>query len=99
MITEIAQFDIKPGTEDEFEAGVKKAVPIFERAAGCHGVDLRRSVEKPNVYWLFVVWETLEDHTVGWRSSAGFQEWRKLVAHCFAAPPDVQHANQILSFG
>jgi quinol monooxygenase YgiN len=99
MITEIAQFDIKPGTEAEFEAGVKKAVPIFERADGCHGVDLRRSVEKPNRYWLFVVWETVEHHTVEWRNSPDFQEWRKLVGHCFAAPPDVQHTNQILSFG
>ena len=30
MITEIAQIDIKPGMEAEFEAGVKKAVPIFK---------------------------------------------------------------------
>ena len=34
MITEIAQIDVKPGTEAEFEKGVKQAVPIFKRAKG-----------------------------------------------------------------
>ena len=32
MILEIAQIDVKPGLEAEFEAGVKKAAPIFKRA-------------------------------------------------------------------
>jgi glucose-6-phosphate dehydrogenase assembly protein OpcA len=28
-------------------------------------------------------------------STAGrLLEWRKLVAHCFAAPPDVEHVTQ-----
>ncbi len=96
MITEIAQIDIKPGTEADFEAGVKKAVPIFQRAKGCHGMELRRSVEKPSRYRLVVVWETVEHHTVEWRNSPDFQEWRKLVAHCFASPPDVEHVTQIM---
>src|SRR6266702_5339245 len=34
MITEIAQIDVKPGTEAEFENGVKQAVPLFKRAKG-----------------------------------------------------------------
>jgi heme-degrading monooxygenase HmoA len=91
MILEIAQIDIKPGMEQDFESGVGKATPIFKRARGCRGLELRRSIEKPNRYRLFVKWETLENHTVDFRGSADFQEWRKLVGHCFAAPPDVEH--------
>ena len=63
--------------EAEFEAAVKKAAPIFQRAKGCHGMELRRSIEKPSRYRLFVNWETLEDHTVGFRNSPEFQEWRR----------------------
>jgi len=48
MITEIAQIDVKPGAEAEFENGVKNAVPIFKRAKGCRSMELRRSIEKPS---------------------------------------------------
>jgi heme-degrading monooxygenase HmoA len=94
MIREIAQIDVEPGMEAEFEAGVTKAVPIFRRAKGCNGMSLERSHEKPQRYRLFVLWETLENHTVDFRNSADFQEWRKLVGHCFAAPPDVEHTRE-----
>jgi len=96
MITEIAQIDVKPGMETEFETGVKNAAPIFKRAKGCHGMELQRSFEKPARYRLFVTWETVEHHTKDFRESADFQEWRKLVGHCFAAPPEVEHVRQVV---
>jgi quinol monooxygenase YgiN len=96
MITEIAQIDVKPGMEAEFEAGVKSAAPIFQRAKGCRAMELRRSVEKPSRYRLFVAWETVEDHMVSFRNSPDFQEWRKLVGHCFATPPEVEHVQQVV---
>ncbi len=91
MILEIAQIDVKPGMEAEFEAGVAKAAPLFQRAKGCSGLELQRSIEKPSRYRLFVRWATLEDHTVAFRGSADFQEWRRLVGHCFERPPEVEH--------
>jgi heme-degrading monooxygenase HmoA len=96
MITEIAQIDITPGMEAEFERGVKSAAPIFKRAKGCRGMNLQRSKEKPSRYRLFVGWVTVEAHTIDFRGSADFQEWRKLVAHCFASPPEVEHVAQVL---
>jgi len=96
MIIEIAQIDVKPGTEAEFEKGVKQAVPLFRRAKGCRSMELRRSIEKPTRYRLFVGWDTVENHTDDFRGSADFQEWRKLVAHCFASPPDVEHATDVV---
>jgi quinol monooxygenase YgiN len=96
MITEIAQIEIKPGMEAEFEAGVKKAVPIFKRAKGCVSVALQRSHEMPQRYRLFVGWATLENHTKDFRESADFQEWRKLVGHCFAGPTNVEHIAEVL---
>ena len=93
-VTEIAQIDIKPGMEAEFEAGVAKAAPLFKRAKGCEAMRVERSVEKPQRYRLFVKWATLENHTVDFRASPDFQEWRKLVGHCFASPPEVEHTQE-----
>ena len=64
MILEIAQIDVKLGLEEEFEANVAKAVPLFQRARGCRAMELQRSIERPNRYRLMVRWETLENHTV-----------------------------------
>jgi quinol monooxygenase YgiN len=96
MILEIAQIDVRPGLEAEFEAGVAKAVPIFRRAKGCHGLELKRSIEQRARYRLLVAWETVERHTVDFRNSADFAEWRKLVGHCFAGTPDVEHVEDTL---
>jgi heme-degrading monooxygenase HmoA len=97
MYLEIAEIEIKPGLEAEFEAGVTKAAPLFKRAKGCQGMELQRSVERPSRYRLFVRWETVENHNVDFRGSSDFQEWRKLVGHCFAAPPAVEHTRKVVA--
>jgi len=66
-------------------------VPFFRAAKGCHGLELVRSIEHPQRYRLLVTWETVENHTVDFRGSAGWQEWRKLVGDCFAGTPAVEH--------
>ena len=95
MVTEIAQIDVKPGTEKEFEAAVAKARAAFGRSKGFRGFELHKSIEKPQRYRLMVKWQTLENHTVDFRGSSDFQEWRKLVGHCFAAPPEVEHVSTV----
>ncbi len=72
MITEIAQIDVKPGTEKDFEAAVAKARAAFGRSKGFHGFELHKSIEKPQRYRLMVKWETLENHTVDFRGSDNF---------------------------
>ncbi len=44
MITEIAQIDVKPGTEKDFEAAVAKARPLFLRAKGGKGAGWSGSI-------------------------------------------------------
>jgi len=96
MILEIAQIDIKPGSEAAFETAVRQAVPLFKRAKGCSAMTLARSAEMPSRYRLFVQWETLENHMVDFRESADFKEWRSLVGSYFAAPPEVEHVHETL---
>ena len=96
MFLEIAQVEIKPGQEAEFEAGVVKAASLFQRAKGCKAMSLQRSVEKPTRYRLFLTWDTVENHTKDFYGSANWQEWRKLVAHTFAGPPEVEHVREVV---
>jgi heme-degrading monooxygenase HmoA len=95
VITEIALFDLQPGKENEFEAGVKAAMPLFRRAKGLKEFRVHRSIEKPSRYRLIIKWETFENHTIDFRGSEDYQEFRKLVSHCYAAPPDVEHVREI----
>jgi heme-degrading monooxygenase HmoA len=95
MVTEIAQLEVKAGLEAEFEAAIEKATSIFKNSKGCLSMDLGRSLEKPSRYRLFIRWETVEDHTVGFRNSPGGQEFRGLVGHCLASPPEVEHMQRV----
>ncbi|MGO8954510.1 MAG: antibiotic biosynthesis monooxygenase family protein [Rhodomicrobium sp.] len=97
MIFEIAEIEVKAGEEAAFEAGVAKAVPLFQRAKGCRGMELQRSVETPSKYRLVVKWETIEDHMVHFRGSEDFQEWRRLAGPHFASAPVVGHTHTVLS--
>ena len=97
MIFEIAEIEVKAGEEAAFEAAVAKAVPLFQRSKGCHGLALQRTFEKPTKYRLVVTWETVEDHIVHFRASEEFQEWRKLVGPHFASPPAVEHTHTVLA--
>ena len=95
MYLEIAVLPIKPGTERDFETRVQKAAPLFQRAKGCRGLSLRRSLEVPSRYRLFVQWQTLDDHT-GFCASADHETWRQLVVPCLAGPPAVEHVTEVV---
>ena len=97
MITEIAQIEVKAGSEADFEAAVGKARDAFGRAKGFHGFELHRSIEKPQRYRLMVKWDTLENHTVDFRGSENFTEWRGLVGDFFASPPEVEHTETVVT--
>lgn len=98
MILEIAQIDIKPGFEQEFEEGVRRATLLFLRAAGFRSFQLRKVVEKPHRYQLVVGWRSVEDHVVGFVGSSDFKAWRELVGHCFERLPYVEHSSMVMSW-
>ncbi|MEU6602709.1 antibiotic biosynthesis monooxygenase family protein [Streptomyces flaveolus] len=97
MITEVARIDVRPGSEEAFEQAVAEAIPVFLDAAGCRGIALHRVVEHPRRYRLVVCWESVEHHTVTFRASGGFRQWRALAGPHFATPPEVEHTYTVLS--
>lgn len=96
MITEIAEIEVVAGQEAAFEAAVETARSLFTAAAGCHGIELQRSIEEPTRYWLFVRWHDVDSHMVSFRQSAAFVRWRELVGPHFAGPPRVQHGEVVV---
>ena len=95
MITEIAQIEIKPGTEKDYEAAIAKAVAL-PPPTGFHGFELHRSIEKPQRYRFIARWDSVEAHNA-FRASASFVEWRALVGAYYAGPPDVEHTETVVS--
>jgi heme-degrading monooxygenase HmoA len=91
MILEQAVLDVKPGLEREFEAAFAKAERIISKSPGYLSHELKRCIEKTGRYLLLVRWRTLEDHTVGFRQSAPYQEWKKLLHHFYDPFPTVEH--------
>jgi heme-degrading monooxygenase HmoA len=92
MILEIADIRIHAGQNAAFEAAIAKgAGEVIAHAKGFKGFKVNRSIESPERYVLQIFWETLEDHTVGFRESPAFPAWRAIVGPFFAAPPVVEH--------
>jgi heme-degrading monooxygenase HmoA len=98
MILEVAILDIIPDKESEFQAAFAKASPIISSIPGYISHQLQRCIEKQNRYILFVHWETLEAHTVGFRSSEGYQEWKKLLHHFYDPFPTVEHYEMVQQY-
>ena len=92
MILEIADIRIKPGTQTQFETAIEQGVKnVISKAKGFKGYKINKVVESPERYVLMIFWQTLENHTVDFRESPAFQEWRALVGPYFAVPPAVEH--------
>lgn len=91
MIVEHAEFTITPGREAEFEQAFVRGHRFIAQSPGYHWGRLIRQIENPGTYLLLVGWETLEAHTVEFRGSELFRQWRGEVGEFFAAPAAVTH--------
>jgi heme-degrading monooxygenase HmoA len=92
MILELADIRIQPGKHAEFEDAIQRGLTqVIAKAKGFRGYKVNKGIESPERYVLTIFWETLENHTVDFRQSPAFQEWRAIVGPYFAAPPAVEH--------
>ena len=91
MIVETATIAVQPGREDEFVRALEDAKLVLAQAHGWQGITVHRGIERSSVFLLAITWETLEDHTEGFRGGALFGQWRALIGPYFAEPPEVEH--------
>jgi heme-degrading monooxygenase HmoA len=95
MILEGAILNVKLGQEREFESAFGRAQAIIASMPGYLSHQLHSCIEQSGRYLLLVNWKTLEDHTVGFRESAQYQHWRRLLHHFYDPFPEVEHYQAI----
>ncbi|CAM3133926.1 antibiotic biosynthesis monooxygenase family protein [Vibrio neptunius] len=95
MILEVAILDVKPDMEKDFEQNFAKAQAIISSMKGYVSHQLQRCIENPGRYILLVNWQTLEDHEIGFRQSAEYQEWKALLHHFYDPFPTVEHYESV----
>ncbi|MEC0240337.1 antibiotic biosynthesis monooxygenase [Paenibacillus dokdonensis] len=91
MILEVATLQVISGEEQNFENSFVQASTIISSMKGYIQHELHKCMEEANKYILLVKWETLTDHTVGFRESAEYQEWKALLHHFYDPFPTVEH--------
>ena len=91
MILEVAILDVKPGQQAEFETAFTQAQAIISGMKGYISHELLKCLERDGRYILLVCWETLEDHTEGFRQSPEYLEWKALLHHFYDPFPTVEH--------
>lgn len=95
MILESAYLSVKTGETEAFETAFKQASSIIASMKGYIHHELQHCLEDKNLYLLLVQWETLEDHTEGFRGSDDYQEWKALLHHFYEPFPTVYHFEQV----
>jgi heme-degrading monooxygenase HmoA len=95
MILEAVMLQVKKGKEAEYEEAFRGASNIISSMKGYISHELQRCLEVEGKYLLLVQWESLADHTVGFRESNEYQEWKKLLHHFYDPFPIVEHFEKV----
>lgn len=95
MILEVAMLQVKSGEDGDFEAAFRQASKIISRMDGYISHQLHRCFEVQGQYLLLVQWIDIESHTVGFRQSEDYQEWKRLLHHFYDPFPVVEHFEQV----
>ncbi|MBT9332565.1 antibiotic biosynthesis monooxygenase family protein [Paracidobacterium acidisoli] len=91
MILETAILNVILGAEAEFEAAMTAARPLVAATPGFLWIEVRPCIETPGRYLLLVAWQSLEDHTIGFRQSDRYEPWRQALHHFYEPFPLVEH--------
>jgi heme-degrading monooxygenase HmoA len=96
MILEVAILQVKAGQEKQFEIDFASAGQYISAVKGYIKHSLRKCLEQRNKYILLVDWESLEDHTIGFRQSAEYLKWKNLLHNYYDPFPTVEHYESII---
>lgn len=91
VISEVAMLDVRAGQVAAFEDSFRAASPILSSMPGYLSHELHRCLESRSRYVLLVQWETVEAHTVGFRGSPQYEQWKRLLHHFYDPFPTVEH--------
>ena len=97
MILEVATLNVRVGESMAFEQAFSQAQNIISSMPGYVSHQLQRRLESQDKYLLLVQWQRLEDHTIGFRQSRQYQDWKNLLHHFYEPFPTVEHYEPVFS--
>ncbi|MEG4203144.1 antibiotic biosynthesis monooxygenase [Microcoleus sp. Pol7_A1] len=95
MILEAVVLNVKSGCEGDFEIAFREASSLISSIDGYLSHELHRCTEVQGKYLLLVRWENLEAHTIKFRNSAEYQEWKRMLHHFYNPFPTVEHFEEV----
>ena len=95
MILEAVVLNVKSGCEGDFEIAFREASSLISSIDGYLSHELHRCTEVQGKYLLLVRWENLEAHTIRFRNSAEYQEWKRMLHHFYDPFPTVEHFEEV----
>ena len=96
MILEHAVLPVKPGLAESFVAAFEEAKPLILAQPGCRSLQVLRSIETPDRFVLLVEWDSVEAHEQGFRGSAAYAEWKRLLHRFYEPMPTVEHFTTVI---
>lgn len=93
MIREVAHVTVLPDHQVDFESDLQRAVSeVLPNAQGFIAfTGVGWCVERPQVFMFTIDWESLEAHTIGFRESELFTQWRAFIGPHLDGAPTVEH--------
>lgn len=95
MVLEVADIEVKPGTEDDFAAAYLGVRDVLIGTPGCRSARMTRGIESPSRFVLLVEWDDLDAHERNFRGTDRFVTWRGVLGPFFARPPYVEHVRDL----
>jgi heme-degrading monooxygenase HmoA len=95
MVIEVADIQVTPGSEDAFTDAFRGVREVLVSTPGCRSARMTRCIESPSRFVLLVEWDSVEAHEENFRGSDRFDTWRAAIGPFFAAPPHVEHVQEI----
>ena len=95
MILEAVFLHIKAGQTAEFEKNFRSASRLMAKTEGYLSHNLQKCLEDSHKYLLLIYWETLASHTVNFRQSPEYLEWKALLHHFYQPFPTVEHFQEV----
>ncbi len=95
MILEVAHLATRTVQNSAFEQAFAQAQRIISSMPSYSSHVLGHCMERLQDYARLVRWATLADHEVGFRQSAQYRKWTRLLHHFYDTVPTVVHLEPV----
>ncbi len=93
-VVEKAELSVAEDRADEFAEVLTKGADLVRGPGGCRSLRIGRGVERPNVFLLQVVWDSVDHHNA-WRETPAFTEFVGSIRDYLTGPTGMEHFTTI----